>query len=220
MAKLIKQLEVIYKSHYRSVVAFALGMVVALTYGLFVERLGNGDVVSLPVATTAQLVEESSGTESTVGLPLSAPKTLRIPAIDLETTFEGPLGLNYDQTVQVPDSYEQVGWYQYGPTPGELGPAVILGHVDSYQGPAVFFSLGQLEAGDEIFIDRVDGTVATFTVTHLERHSQKDFPTEKVYGDIDHAGLRLITCTGNYDRSVLRYTHNLIVFAELVEVGP
>ncbi|MDA8597225.1 class F sortase [Candidatus Pacebacteria bacterium] len=148
-------------------------------------------------------------------LSAAEPAALRIPEIDLYTDFEGPLGLQADQTIEVPDSFTAVGWYRFAPTPGELGPAVVLGHVDSYEGPAVFWSLKDLEPGDSIFVDRVDGTTATFTVTSLEEHHQSGFPTEKVYGDLDHAGLRLITCSGTYDHSDLRYSHNLIVFAEL-----
>jgi sortase (surface protein transpeptidase) len=146
------------------------------------------------------------------------PVALRIPKIEIDATFEGPLGLNEDQSIEVPDSYEALGWYEYGPTPGEAGPAVILGHVDSFEGPAVFFRLGQLEVGDEIEVDRADGTTAVFAVTELLRARQNDFPTAQVYGDIDHAGLRLITCSGTFSRGIQRYSHNLIVFARLVSV--
>jgi len=145
------------------------------------------------------------------------PKRLQIPAAAIDTTFEKSLGLDDNGAIEVPDSYDEVGWYEYGPTPGELGPAVILGHVDSYEGPAVFFRLGQVSVGDEIIIDRADGTIARFEVTALERHLQSGFPTALVYGDIDHAGLRLITCSGVFIRGQQQYTHNLIVFAKLVE---
>ena len=106
---------------------------------------------------------------------------------------------------------------QVGIEIGELGPAVVLGHVDSKEGPEVFYYLRELEVGDLIFIDREDGTTATFAVSRLEQHPQNGFPTEEVYGNIDHAGLRLITCSGVYNRGAARYTHNPIVFAELVE---
>lgn len=160
---------------------------------------------------------EMQTTEKATVLAAAEPILLSIPKIKLETSFEESLGLNTDGTAEVPDSYTKVGWYKFGPTPGELGPAVILGHVDSYQGPAVFFSLGQLETGDDIFVNREDGSVAHFQVTKLERNEQSSFPTREVYGDIDHAGLRLITCSGTFERGIQRYTHNLIVYAELVE---
>lgn len=143
------------------------------------------------------------------------PLRLSIPKLDIDAPFEEPLGITESGEVAVPEEYETVGWYQYGPPPGEFGPSVVLGHVDSHTGPAVFYSLGQLAKGDEIFIERDDGSVAVFSVTALERPSQDEFPTERVYGNIDHAGLRLITCTGTYDQSEERYSHNLIVFAKL-----
>jgi len=145
------------------------------------------------------------------------PTKLTIPKLKIEATFEEPLGLTAEGAIEVPDSYTQVGWYKHGPTPGEYGPAVILGHVDSVSGPAVFFPLGQLEAGDDIIIDRADGSVAHFKVEKLERYEQVAFPTAKVYGDIDHAGLRLITCSGTFKKGEQRYTHNLVVYAKLVE---
>ncbi len=148
-------------------------------------------------------------------LPKSKPLQIRIPKINVVADFEAPLGLNKDGEVAVPDAYDTVGYYKYGPTPGELGPAVILGHVDSIHGPAIFYSLGQLDVGDEIDIDREDGTTATFIVTNLERHPQSGFPTEEVYGNINYAGLRLITCSGIFNKGAQRYSHNLIVFAEL-----
>lgn len=146
----------------------------------------------------------------------SAPVRLRIPEINIDVPFTEPLGLDESGAVSVPEEYDVVGWYKHGPTPGALGPAVVLGHVDSYTGPAVFFYLGQLKEGSDIFVDREDGSTAHFVVTKMSRHNQNDFPTKEVYGDLPYAGLRLITCTGIYDRDNKRYTHNLIVYAKLV----
>lgn len=158
------------------------------------------------------------GATSTAGvLPEAVPVRVRIPSVGIDAAFEGSLGLNPDQTIEVPESFTEVGWYGYGPTPGELGPAVILGHVDSYRGPAVFWSLGQLEVGNEIFVERADGTTVRFVVSELRRVDQDEFPTRDVYGDIDHAGLRVITCSGTYERGIQRYSHNLIVFARLAD---
>ncbi len=150
-------------------------------------------------------------------LPASEPTKLSIPKINILADFEAPLGLNDSGEVQVPTIYSKVGWYKYSPTPGEFGPAVVFGHVDSRLGPAVFYSLGQLQAGDDIYIERVDGTTAHFQVDFFERYEQKEFPTAEVYGNIDYAGLRLITCSGIYLRGQQRYTHNLVVYAKLVE---
>jgi sortase (surface protein transpeptidase) len=176
--------------------------------------------LALLIPKQAQMPTEGMGTKvepSGPALTEAMPTKLTIPKLNIETTFEEPLGLASDGAIEIPDSYTQVGWYEHGPTPGEYGPAVILGHVDSVSGPAVFFSLGQLEAGDDITIDRADGRVAHFKVEKLERYEQTAFPTAKVYGDIDHAGLRLITCSGFFKKGEQRYTHNLVVYAKLVE---
>ncbi len=161
---------------------------------------------------SAIVVDEELGD---VTMSAAQPTRLRIPALAIDVPFSEPLGVTVEGEIEVPQAYDSVGWYRFGPTPGEVGPAVVLGHVDSYEGPAVFFSLGQLTPGDDIYIDREDGSVAHFIVMELSRHEQSEFPTRAVYGDIPYAGLRLITCTGTYQHSVERYTHNLVVFAKL-----
>ncbi|MCA9361787.1 class F sortase [Candidatus Kaiserbacteria bacterium] len=203
------------KSHHLKVVAFAiLGAVV----GAAITHLA---IVSFdrPLATESTFEPPAIDTVSEVK-EVADPVWLRVPSVGIDTAFAGPLGLNEDQTVEVPDGYEEVGWYRYGPKPGELGPAVVLGHVDSYQGPAVFWPLQKVRAGDTIEIERADGTVGVFVVTRLEQHSRSGFPTAEVYGDIDHAGLRLITCSGTFNHGRQEYSHNLIVYAELVEDIP
>ncbi|MDD5710936.1 MAG: class F sortase, partial [Candidatus Colwellbacteria bacterium] len=171
--------------------------------------------------TSLQSLETSDDilTPTKVGytLPESAPIRLRIPAINVDAPFIG-LGLKSNGEIEIPAGYEEVGWYTKGPTPGEIGPAVVLGHVDSYQGPAVFFSLGQLKPGDSIEIERQDGKTAVFHVDYLERYPQSEFPTALVYGDLDYAGLRLITCSGIYDRETNEYNLNLVVYASLTDV--
>lgn len=194
--------------HYRLIVAFAVGVLISCV----VLVLWPAAVVA-PDSTDVEM----SASSSAAFLAAELPKTLRIPTIDLIAPFSAPLGLAENGEVEVPGDYVSVGYYKYGPMPGSLGPAVVLGHVDSYEGPAVFWSLGQLSIGDLIYVDREDGSTAVFRVTHLERHPQSDFPTTAVYGDIDHAGLRLITCSGTYKRGEQRYTHNLIVFADLID---
>lgn len=147
----------------------------------------------------------------------SLPVSISIPSIQLEASFEDPVGVAEDGTVEVPDSFDTVAWYKHGPTPGELGPAVVLGHVDSLFGTAVFYRLERIQIGDTISIKREDGSTATFTVERFERYGQDDFPTEEVYGNISYAGLRLVTCAGTYDKETLRFSHNLVVYARLVE---
>lgn len=163
--------------------------------------------------------DELQELETTLHTATTSPPTLlRIDTINLTAPFVGAMGLEEDGSVQVPEGYDAVGWYGYGPTPGEIGPAVILGHVDSVDGPAIFYSLGQVEVNDTVHIEREDGSILTFTITGLERVEQDTFPTERVYGDIPYAGIRLITCSGVYDKGELRYSHNLIVYGELTDI--
>ncbi|MBO2452148.1 class F sortase [Actinomadura barringtoniae] len=127
-----------------------------------------------------------------------------------------PVGLQRDGSVQVPPLAHlgRVGWYRYGPAPGERGPAVLLGHVDSGRGgPGVFFRLHALKPGDPIRVTRSDRTAVRFQVTSVEDVPKQRFPTARVYGDLDHAGLRLITCGGTFDRARASYTRNIIVWA-------
>lgn len=189
----------------------------ARTLGLFLlgALVGAGAVYlwGMPERVTEQKLQ----TADAFTLPVALPERLSIAAVNIDTTFTEPLGLEDTGEVEVPEEYERVGWYKYGPTPGELGPAVILGHVDSHEGPAVFYRLREVTKGDAIELTRTDGSVAVFIVTGTEQVAQDSFPTESVYGDIDHAGLRLITCTGVYDRGEARYSHNFIVYAALDE---
>ncbi len=198
------------KRHYVRVVAFAVAVLVAASVSAaFV--LWPHRVAEAPAVTDTETVAVTSP------FARSAPVHLSIPKLNLETDIVPPLGLNPDKTVSVPDSYEKVGWYSGGATPGEVGPSVILGHVDSYEGAAVFYHLGQLEPGDEVSIARADGSTAVFVVEKLERFSQDAFPTELVYGPIDYPGLRLVTCSGVFNKVAQRYSHNLVVYAQLKE---
>lgn len=146
----------------------------------------------------------------------SAPTRLEIPKIGVTTPLMA-LGLNSDHSLQVPplSRAQEAGWYRYGPTPGSTGAAVIVGHVDTTSGPAVFFRLGKLRPGDVIRVHREDGTTAEFRVDSAEAVSKNDFPTQKVYGRVGYPALRLITCGGSFDRGSGHYTDNIIVYAHL-----
>lgn len=166
---------------------------------------------------TEILEAETPVSKEVYALPRELPVRLRIPALHIDTAFETPLGLNDDGTISVPKSYENVGWYKLSASPGEVGTASILGHVDSYMGAAVFYSLGQLKSGDRVYVMRADGTEAEFEVEYLERYKQSEFPPEKVYGATPYPSLRLITCSGTYEKGIARYTHNLVVYGKLVK---
>lgn len=154
--------------------------------------------------------------EYTFSLSSSTPTRLTISKLAIDAPFE-LIGKNNDGTIAIPKEYTTVGWYSLGPTPGEIGPSVVLGHVDSVDGAAVFYSLGKLDSGDRFTIEREDGSTAEFEVTSLARYKQSEFPTDLVYGPIDYAGIRLITCSGTYDKGTLRYSHNLVVYGRLVD---
>lgn len=148
-------------------------------------------------------------------LPAAEPVTVSIPRIDVVSRLVR-LGLDGTGAMEVPQDPATAGWYRRGPTPGALGPAVIAGHVTWDRVPAVFFRLAQLRRGDLVQVARSDDRVAVFRVTRVTRFAKSRFPTRAVFGGIDHAGLRLITCGGEFDRRSHRYRDNVVAFAALV----
>ncbi|MEV4674533.1 class F sortase [Actinomadura sp. NPDC049382] len=147
-------------------------------------------------------------------LPRSVPVQVAVPAIGVRAPLVR-LGLDADGSVQVPraDRPGEAGWYDLGPAPGERGAAVLLGHVDSAAGAAVFYDLGRLRPGHRVEVTRADGRVAVFTVESVERVAKDRFPTQRVYGPLDRPGLRLVTCGGPFDRAARGYRDNVIVYA-------
>ncbi|MFK0243859.1 class F sortase [Amycolatopsis azurea] len=151
------------------------------------------------------------------GMPKADPVSIDVPKIEAKSSLV-PLGLNADNTVEVPPVTQpmQAGWYENGPTPGEVGPSVILGHVDGNKQKGIFFRLKELAPGDKVSIARKDGTTAEFAVTKVERVAKDKFPTDAVYGDTTEPELRLITCGGVFDKASHNYLDNIIVFARLI----
>ncbi|HSK97340.1 MAG TPA: class F sortase, partial [Euzebyales bacterium] len=141
---------------------------------------------------------------------------VRIPAIGIEAPVIR-LGLNGDGTLEVPEAFDVAGWWTGGARPGEGGPAVVVGHVDSHSGPGVFYRLRDLRPGDRIELRGRGGRVVQFSVDRLEQHPKDAFPTAAVYGDTRRPTLRLITCGGAFDRSARSYVDNVVVYASLVE---
>jgi len=149
-------------------------------------------------------------------LPASEPTNISIPAVGINVGIE-PVGQDANGAIQLPPVLEWIaGWYKYSPTPGQLGPSVIVGHVDNYQGVSVFWRLREVQPGNDIFIARADGSTAHFTVTSLAEYSQADFPSQTVYGNIDYPGLRVITCGGTFNEATGSYDQNTVVYAKLV----
>src|SRR5215211_4723625 len=145
----------------------------------------------------------------------SPPVRLRVPAIGVETPLLR-LGLEPDRSMEVPGDFDLAGWFAEGPAPGQTGPAVIAGHVDSRTGPAVFYRLRELRAGDHIEVTRADGSRLRFVVDTTQSFPKAEFPTAAVFGPTPEAELRLVTCAGAFDRARGSYRDNLVVFARLV----
>jgi sortase (surface protein transpeptidase) len=142
------------------------------------------------------------------------PARIGIPAIGVSAAVVR-LGLKPDGTLEVPSDFDDTGWYTGGPAPGETGPAVIAGHIDSQRGPAVFYRLRELRPGDEITVGRADGSSVRFTVDGIAQYPKRAFPTEAVFGPSPDPILRLITCGGSFDRSRRSYRDNVVVTARL-----
>ena len=144
----------------------------------------------------------------------SAPVRLTVPAISLAVSLS-TLGLNPDGTVAVPTDVQQPGWYGLGPSPGEIGSAVILGHVDSNEGPAVFFNLRSLVTGDDVDVSLADGVTAEFKVTLVTTYLKANFPDQTVYGSHGVSALQLVTCGGAFDSQTGHYLSNTVVYTSL-----
>jgi hypothetical protein len=158
-------------------------------------------------------------------LARSLPVWISIPAIGVSSRLLY-VGLNPDGTLQVPPLDDppvtnEAAWYKYSPTPGQPGPSIIEGHVDSSDtGPSVFFRLGALKPGDLVDITLADRQVAVFTITGVRLYPKNRFPAGTVYGNTDYAALRLITCGGSFDEQSRHYTANVVAFASLVSAHP
>lgn len=175
---------------------------------------GNASVLS---GVQADLAADR-GAGRTVAVPavesgVAPPIRISVPDIGVKTRL---IGLRKDRTggLQVPVDPQHVGWYSQGFAPGADGPAVIVGHVDSYRGPGIFARLERMQPGQSISIRRADGSLAVFRVTSVESFAKRDFPTERVYRGDGSPGLRLVTCGGEFDRDAKTYLSNVVVFAE------
>ena len=170
-----------------------------------------------PASASSVAAPSSAAAPGVRATPLakSPPTRVQIPAIGVDSPLM-ELGLQADGTMQVPPAEIPAGWYSGAPTPGELGPAILAGHVDWAGKPGVFLRLHELKTDDEVTVTRQDGSAAVFRVTQVKEYPKNNFPTDVVYGDLDHAGLRLITCGGALNRLAHSYDDNIIVFADLV----
>lgn len=197
--------------------------VVGMTIGVWVVVVFGGSTVVEPVTVPVSLetrapseaapsdARSESSSEAAPAPEVATPARVLIPAIDVDAQLIG-LGLNDDQSMEVPN-FGLAGWYEPGPLPGTRGPAVIAAHVDSVDGPDVFFRLKELAKGDKITVELADGSKAKFIVTRAEQQRKEDLPVERIWNDTDEVELRLITCGGEFDRAKRSYESNVIVYA-------
>ncbi|MFV2104297.1 class F sortase [Micromonospora sp. LOL_024] len=196
--------------------AYHLGRIlVALLAAAGLALVGQG-LADLPARPPQPSGDEhrASTAASLPPLARAIPVEVRIPAIGVRAPLV-PVAADGAGTLEVPplDQPAVAGWYRPGVSPGETGNAVLVGHVDSGDGPAVFFDLGRLRPGDTVQITRDDASMVRFAVEGVEAYPKDRFPTDLVYAPAAVAGLRLITCGGRFDRGSGDYTDNVVVFA-------
>jgi LPXTG-site transpeptidase (sortase) family protein len=200
-------------------IAFAAGLVVIVggTAGLLLTHHSTpalrpvaAGVAALP-APTGPIVAPPQSAAAEAARPVS----LTIPLIGVKTNLI-TLGLAAGGSMQVPSTTTVAGWFTGSPRPGAVGSSIIVGHVDSKTGPGVFYRLTELKRGDDIYVQRADGTTAEFRVTENRTYPKDHFPTDTVYGPTPDAELRLITCGGAFDSATHHYLSNIIVYATQV----
>ncbi|WP_331766744.1 class F sortase [Embleya sp. NBC_00896] len=168
-----------------------------------------------PVPETGPAGSTPAAAPSTAPMRASTPTRIRVPSLAISAPLI-QVGLTEGGGIEVPAEGERnlAGWYRGGVTPGQRGTASIVGHVDTADGPAVFYPLGALSPGERIEIDRADGSVASFVVDGVEAFDKDDFPVARVFADAERPELRLITCGGSYSKKS-HYSGNVVAFAHL-----
>jgi LPXTG-site transpeptidase (sortase) family protein len=153
-------------------------------------------------------------------LPASSPMTIEIPAVKVDAPVTH-LDLNADGTIQVPplSDHNLAGWYDRSVMPGAKGTSVILGHVDDYAGPSVFYNVKNLRKGDAIYVHRADGVTAEFAVDGVQKAAKTNFPSSDVYGNVPYPALRLVTCGGPFDAKSGQYLDSIVVYAHLAGIA-
>ena len=205
---------------------WAVGIAVLAAAGVVLIVLGltSGSPAAAPVGAAdtrapVAVAMPAPAVTATPDLPASPPTRITIPAIGVDSAVN-PVGLNPDGTVQVPEpgpDYDQAAWYTGSVAPGQQGPAVILGHIDSAaNGPSVFYRLSRLRPLDEFTITRADGRTAVFRVNSVHSYPKDAFPTTTVYGPTTRPEVRLITCGGPFDSHARSYLDNTVVYANQI----
>lgn len=195
-----------------------LSVAAGCLFGIITLLIGRQVVGVFGQSTPTTLVSAQvpsatvSASPSSSLLPAFRAQRLRIPVIQVNAAIE-TVGLDVDNNMDVPVDDHDVGLYKYGPVPGDVGSAVMDGHLDTPTRPSVFAKLKLLRAGDEIVIDDESGQTRTFRVDHLTEYPNVGFPIDTVFAQTSERHLNLITCSGHFDHSIKQYDHRLVVFA-------
>ncbi|WP_433387079.1 class F sortase [Micromonospora sp. KLBMP9576] len=192
-------------------------LVIGALMALIITMLGVERVVGVSVLPDRFLAALRPTPKKFPVLPASRPVGITIEPIDVRAPVHG-VGIAADGSIAAPDAAraQEAGWYDRGPTPGQYGPSVIVGHVDTTTGPAVFHKLRDLRDGDRIEVARQDRSVAVFEVDSVERFGKDELPADEVFGDFSRPRLRVITCGGRWVGGETGYADNVVVFASLV----
>lgn len=190
--------------------SFIAGLITVVALGVFGYTLVN--------ALWYNPEAELDIPEGPITAPLERPARLQIPSLSIDAkVFE--VGIAKSGRMAVPPNYTDVGWYKLGTVPGQMGSAVIDGHVDNGFGlPAVFKRLGELTRGDDVYIETKEGKRLHFEVIAVENYKEAEVPKEHLFTANDAQYLNLITCDGAFDRGTLSYSNRLIVYTQLVAV--
>ncbi|RIV39619.1 class F sortase [Micromonospora radicis] len=196
--------------------------VVLVLLGVFATGAGLGRSVGDPLEwATAAGGEGQPNRGTTAARNTPRPVSITVPSVDITAPVK-PVGDAPDGSIAVPSlsRHQETGWYDRGPVPGDPGPAVIVGHVDTKSGPSVFYDLRKLRVGDTAEVTREDGSVAVFTVESVEHFPKDQLPADRVYGHEGPPSLRLITCGGEWVGGRTGYADNVIAFATLTTTRP
>ncbi|MDQ3064662.1 MAG: class F sortase [bacterium] len=197
---------------------FIIGLIIFAVISFVFFITSQKSAPSLPASADRSTQNDSSQVDADAILPLSRPTEINIPSIDVRSSLI-TVGKNPDGTIEVPGAadYNKAAWYRNSPTPGQLGSSIIEGHLDFIgKGPAIFFRLAELRAGDIVEVLREDGVLAKFAVDNIATYNKEEFPTNKVYGITNRPALVLITCGGEFNGMTGEYDSNVVAFATLI----
>lgn len=188
--------------------------------GLFGAGAGLGQLMGVPSLPSLGLAHSEPTGAAAMAMARSTPTKISIPDIGVYAPIT-PVGLATDGSIAVPPlgNSNLAGWYSGGPSPGQMGPAIVVGHVDGPGGESVFYKLGNLKPGQRVMVDLANHRAAMFTIYSVEYYPKGKFPGDRVYADYSRPGLRLITCGGKFVGGSLGYADNVVVYAGLTMRG-